>query len=75
MRKFQCETFEKLDDNQIQILRTNVDTVAYERLNENEYMVITKPQDMPGLKQKLFSKTNPMTTRPNPKVNLPRMDT
>jgi hypothetical protein len=68
------EIFEKLDDNQIQILRTNVDTVAYGRLNENEYMVITKPQDMPGLKQKIFSKTNP-PKRPNPKVNLPRMDT
>ena len=63
MRKFQCQTFKQLDETQVQILRSNSDTVAYTRTKEKDYMVATKSRDMPGLKRQLFpdrnSKINP----------------
>ena len=54
MRKFRCETFENLDKDQLEILRENSNTVVYEHLQDNDYLVATESSDMPKLKQQLF---------------------
>jgi hypothetical protein len=68
MTKFRSEKFEKLNENQVQILRTSSDTVAFTRTNANDYLVATKAREMPELKRKLFEKSNPPKPS-NPKVN------
>jgi hypothetical protein len=68
MTKFRSEKFEKLNENQVQILRTSSDTVAFTRTNANDYLVATKAREMPELKRKLFGESNP--PKPSkPKVN------
>ncbi len=56
MRKFQCETLEKLNENQVQILRASSDTIAFDRINANDFMVVAKSHEMSELKRKLKSK-------------------
>jgi len=57
MRQFECQTFSKLDENQLDILQMNSATVAFSRTNENDYMVATKLHEMQEFKRKLFAKT------------------
>lgn len=56
-RKFQVKTFENLDDNQIKILRTNPNLVAYDRLQQNDYLVATKPSTMSKLEYQFSART------------------
>jgi hypothetical protein len=59
MRKFECKTFTKLEQNQIDILQASSATVAFSRINkENDYMVATKLHEMQELQHKLLAKTN-----------------
>lgn len=73
MNQFQCETFERLDDNQVQILRTNANTVAYTRTNGNDYLVAAKSREMPDLKRQVFEGKTP-PKRSNPTFQPPQKD-
>jgi hypothetical protein len=72
MQKFKCQTFSKLNQYHVDILREQSATVAFSRINGVDYMVATKSQDMVELKRKLFSKTNQRSQheQPSPLMNL-----
>ncbi|CAF3561359.1 unnamed protein product [Rotaria sp. Silwood1] len=58
MRNFAFRTFYKLESRNIEILRANAATVAFNRIIDNDYMIATKVLEMPGFVRKLFAKNN-----------------
>ncbi|CAF4120126.1 unnamed protein product, partial [Rotaria sordida] len=58
MQNFAWRTFFKLEPRNIEILRMNSATVAFTRVNDNDYMVATKLHDISGFIRKLFAKNN-----------------
>lgn len=58
MQKLKYQTFHDLKSYHINILRENSNTIAFNRIHKNNYLVAAKPQDMYELKSKLFPRTN-----------------
>jgi hypothetical protein len=58
MKKFECQSFSKLEKHHIDILQNNSATVAFSRIRGSDYMVATKVHDMQEFKRKLFAKPN-----------------
>ncbi|CAF1381804.1 unnamed protein product [Adineta steineri] len=58
MQQFKSDKLFKLDQRQVDILQQKSAILAYNRINETDYVVATKPNDMKELKRQLFHPTN-----------------
>jgi hypothetical protein len=72
MQQFKVERFHKLEENQVDILRANTATLAFSRVNENDYLVATKFKDMLELKRKVFTKKNQRSEPEQPYAQMNR---
>jgi hypothetical protein len=63
MQKLKYQKFHDLKPYHLRILRENSTSIAFSRLQRNDYLVVAKSQDMFELKSKLFPKTNQSNNR------------
>ncbi|CAF2797193.1 unnamed protein product [Rotaria sp. Silwood2] len=58
MQKLKYQTLHDLKQYHVNILRANSTTVAFNRIQRNDYMIAGKPNDIFELRNKLFQKTH-----------------